>query len=954
MIILPIIRKRNIGNELQKLKTPLRNKVRAIISAGDKEAFGLMNNLRVKCSMSELYLAESAIRKLSFNGNILPSLFPKQPIVTEKFVRLESIKLSNSLEYIDIAIKHNYGKLSNLFNYISLINDAILKNNSSRAVQLIKQAIEQYGYSHAILRKSLLIRTINESEELAELQKILSAYGLGSNVLNSLLYCYREEQDYLSIKRSVMSTKNLGDYNRFTRDILRIGFHPHAKDENDLSNLIQSCLQSSLVDAIIITKVNSVFFDVSSYPHIEKLFMSVDASLHSIHEIAKIYNIYNDPEDVFFQRSSAWLENPDIVEYRYFFDHFNDAGDANYFELNDKVLNRIILNFQVPAIESITHENVKINGKEVFKGNSHIANSALFNLSVHVSKGEVIIPDDTLIKIMENTRDLGRTINVEYFKIMILSTTSELAKIILLSLVIKRSKNDADNFILRRILQNHLRKHFNSDLISFVRDISKKSQTVASYIYDICTEDFISKLSHIITSTEQITETRAALHDWMGEVTGDRNYITRAKNLRIDHRINLVKNELDDNRIYVDTQKFLDWMHDEIAQDLTTALTLIKHSTVDGNPGEIQITHIISKCYGEFCSNNLFGIASYLGRRLRHGTFKGHLYYSVVNAISKQYSDVISDPVIAPLWMNLKNDFEKEVDLIVRDKLHIKSNSKFEGFLDPEISGQNKLEVLNGCLKNIYGDFEVNENSYNSLLLINEYCWRLAEIDMRSVNNYLKSKKSDLIDLDALNDIKRKFNLCRIDEQRLAAFSREVHRLVNEKLTEMYGWFKKPQSVSPKASLNLLYKAVVAEVQQSYASFNPDTHFDEAEDVELVGGSYHVLYDALYVIVFNAAKHGKPLGCISRHFLIDQDEVSQFAKVIFSSEILDEVCECAVNNRLMIADDTSIDDAQLHERTSGIKKLYHLQKYDKCFKILKIKCENRKVCIEMIYRLGYL
>ncbi|EGR1081191.1 hypothetical protein D6V07_01925 [Vibrio cholerae] len=160
--------------------------------------------------------------------------------------------------------------------------------------------------------------------------------------------------------------------------------------------------------------------------------------------------------------------------------------------------------------------------------------------------------------------------------------------------------------------------------------------------------------------------------------------------------------------------------------------------------------------------------------------------------------------------------------------------------------------------------------------------------------------------------------------------------------------------MSPKASLNLLYKAVVAEVQQSYASFNPDTHFDEAEDVELVGGSYHVLYDALYVIVFNAAKHGKPLGCISRHFLIDQDEVSQFAKVIFSSEILDEGCECAVNNRLMIADDTSIDDAQLHERTSGIKKLYHLQKYDKCFKILKIKCENRKVCIEMIYRLGYL
>ncbi|MGO2419013.1 MAG: hypothetical protein ACTH7F_04500 [Vibrio casei] len=903
--------------------------------------------------MAELYLAESAIRKLSFNGDILPSLFPEQPIVTEKFVRLEPVELSKALAYLDIAIKHNFGKLCDFFEHMYFVNDAVLQSDSCRAEKLMTQAVEQYGYSHMLLRKGLLIRSFNESNELTELQEILSAYGLGSNALNSLLYCYQEEQDYLSVKRSVMSTKDLGDYNRFTRDILRIGFHPHAKDESDLSNLIQSCLQSSLVDAVIIAKVNRFSFDLSSYPYISKLFSKIDASAHTIHAIAKIYDVYHEPEDVFFQRSSAWLENSDIVEYRYFFDHFNDAGDSNYFNLNDEIHNRVLLNFQAHPIEDITQAKTKINGKELFKGDSLVANSALFNLAIYTSKGALVIPENILIKVMEQTRDLGRTINVEHFKVMILSATSELSKIIMLLLVIKRSKNDADNFMLRRTLQNHLKRRFNSDLIAFVRDISTKSQTVAAYIYDICTEDFISKLSHIITSTEQITETRANLHDWMGEVTGDRGYIARAKNLRIDHRINLVKNELDDNRIYVDTQKFIDWMQDEVAQDLTTALTLIKHGT-DGNPSEIQITHIISKCYGEFCSNNLFGIASYLGRRLRHGTFKGHLYHSVVNSISKQYSDVINDPVISPLWVKLKSDYEKEVDLIVSNKLHIKSHSKFEGFLDPEINGQNKLEVMNGCLQNIYADFEQNDNSYNAVLLINEYCWRLAEIDMRSVNSYLKSRKSNLVDLGVLNDIKRRFHQCRIDEQRLAAFSREVHRLVNDKLTEMYGWFKKPQSVSPKASLNLLYKAVLVEVQQSFPSFNPDTHFDEAKDIELVGGSYHVLYDALYVIVFNAAKHGKPLGNITRHFSIDKDEISQFARVSFTSEIPDKECELNVNKKLRVEDGASIEDAQLHERTSGIKKLYHLQKYDKCFEILKVKCENRKVCIEMIYRLGYV
>lgn len=954
MIILPSIRNRNVRDELQKLKGPLRNKVRAIISAGDKESFALLNSLREKCSMPELYLAESAIRKLSFNGCTLPALFPDKPIVTETFVRLDPLEVGSILEYLDVAIKHNFEKISGFFEHIHLINEAILKKDSYLAEELIVQVSERYGHSHMLLRKGLLVQSFYELDAHEELQKVLSAYGFGSNVVNSLLYCYQEEQDYLNVKRSIMSTRDNGNYNRFTRDILRLGFHPHAKDENDLSNLIQSCLQSSLVDAIIITKVNSLNFNLSSYHYINKLFNKIDQLVHSISDIAELYSIYDEPEDVFFQRSSAWLESRDIVNYRHFYDHFNDAGDSSYFELTDEVLNRALLNIQVQSIEDIINKNVGVNGKELFKGDSLIANSALFNLVVHNSKGMLEISEDSLIKIMERTRDLGRTVDVQHIKVMILSAPSELSKIIMLLLVIKRSKNEADNFLLRRTLQNYLKKSFNSDLIAFVRDIAAKSQTVAAYVYDICTEDFISKLSHIITSTEQITETRAGLHDWMGEATGDRSYTVRAKNLRIDHRINLVKNELDDNRIYVDTQKFIDWMHDEIAQELTTALTLIKHGTTDGNPSELQIIHIISKCYKEFCSNNLFGIASYLGRRLRHGTFKGHLYRSVVNEVNKQYSGVIKDPVIGPLWEKVKNGYEKEVDLIVRDKLHIKSHSQFEGFLDPEINGSNKLDVVNGCLNNIYSDFENNENSYNAILIINEYCWRLAAIDMRSINNYLKSRKSNLIDLNALNDIKQKSNQCRIDEQRLAEFSREVYRLMNDKLTEMYGWFKKPQSVSPKASLSLLYKAVVAEVQQSFSSFHPDTNFEEEEDVELVGGAYHVLYDALYVIVFNAAKHGKPLGDIHRKFSIGEDEVSHFARVSFSSEILDQDCECYINTKLAITDDTPIEDAQLHERTSGIKKLYHLQKYDESFEILKVECENRKVNIEMIYRLGHV
>ncbi|HCH6666739.1 TPA: hypothetical protein NK764_005320, partial [Klebsiella pneumoniae] len=282
--------------------------------------------------------------------------------------------------------------------------------------------------------------------------------------------------------------------------------------------------------------------------------------------------------------------------------------------------------------------------------------------------------------------------------------------------------------------------------VNFIDSVAKKSQAVAEFTYEVCTEDFISKLSHVIGTTEKITETRASLHDWMGDLTGDTNYKVRAKNLRIDHKINLVKGELDDNRIYVDTSKFLEWMQDEIAQDLTTVLSFSLHDKEVINTNEPQITQIISKCYSEFCSNNLFGIASYLGRRLRHGTFKGHLYHSVVNDIEQTYDDIIDDPLIFPLWGAFKESYKNEVDSIVKNKLHIKNGSTFEGFLSPEITGHNKIEVLNGCINNIYSDFDKSESSYNAILLINEYCWRLAEIDMRSVHGFLKSRKNYLVD----------------------------------------------------------------------------------------------------------------------------------------------------------------------------------------------------------------
>ncbi|KRP49592.1 hypothetical protein TU75_16220 [Pseudomonas poae] len=172
----------------------------------------------------------------------------------------------------------------------------------------------------------------------------------------------------------------------------------------------------------------------------------------------------------------------------------------------------------------------------------------------------------------------------------------------------------------------------------------------------------------------------------------------------------------------------------------------------------------------------------------------------------------------------------------------------------------------------------------------------------------------------------------------------------------MYGWFKRPLSASPKASLPLLYKAVVAEVRVYFTDFEVDTEFEEAYDIQLVGGPYHVIYDALYVIVYNAAKHGKPSGEVLRNFKLTPSRKGKlgFISVTITSQIKDSDTEQSIREKLEIKPGDDINNAQLLEGRSGIKKLHQLQQSDPNFNIESIICENRTVSVSVSYTLEHL
>ncbi|MEH6501030.1 MAG: hypothetical protein V7751_16710, partial [Pseudoalteromonas distincta] len=265
----------------------------------------------------------------------------------------------------------------------------------------------------------------------------------------------------------------------------------------------------------------------------------------------------------------------------------------------------------------------------------------------------------------------------------------------------------------------------------------------------------------------------------------------------------------------------------------------------------------------------------------------------------------------------------------------------------------NVLSPISGSYSDLPKDFSDKKSTSNANQIIAEYCWRLAEIDLKNINSFLKNQKSTLLLPEKLNEIKHTVN--HNSQDLFKEFNRELIKLITEKTSVIYGWFKRPLSVSPKASLSLLYKAVVAEVKDSFPLFEADTDFEEESDIELIGGPYHVLYDAFYLIVYNAAKHGSPKGILSRKFTVSISTSGERSKVIISisSSIKDEDDDDEVLKRLTINANDDIDNAQMHEHRSGIKKLHHLQKTDQNFQIEEISAMQKQLVICISYALEH-
>lgn len=950
-------------DHLKSLDLRSRNQVRALIGAEAEKSFTLINSIRKTWPDSKLATLDELLWAMSHDkGSQIPALFPVKPQTKEHYRRLDLIEASKQHAVIERHLSNNSSKVQSLILVCKIINDLIVKRNYLEASKKINAACEIYGYSHLLLRKAALVKALAPTEELAQIEPALESIGIlqGSIIVKSLVQCFDESQSFIRLKRSVMGVLNRGANNKFTRDIIRIPFHPHAKDLEDYQECLQSNLQSSLIDALIFIKCNQDRFFKNPPANIAKVISWIESSAPSVNEILGIYHKVDDEtEELFYQHSSCWLENSEVLSYRYLCDNFYDDPESYYINIDDSTIQKIGT-YVVPVnARELSKATIITKSKShklsLVENAGQVARTAAFNFMMHKSSGEQDIDEQTLITLLSRTQNLDRTIPIMPAVTLSRTLSSTVSKLLLYLLISKRSNNDKDDYQLRKIVQKIAVESYSGSLVQLVDGLGQKSMIIAAYAYEVFNEEFIAKLFDIISSTQEITATRLELHKWMAAKTGTKAYEDIVRNFVIENQLNRVRNELDDNRIYVNVPRFTDWIGEELYRDVAAAMSYYDKNTDDATAVDSLLHISIESAYKTFCSDPSFGIASYLGRRIRHGTFKGHLYYGLLKNIESEsrFSHLFSNQGFQVTWTAWKLAYEKSVDQIVVERLHVASPSKANGFLNPEKTIRARTDITTACAKAIVKSYVENNTTALAPFLITEFCWRLAETELRTFNTFLKGQRARLTQPALLLNFEH--NVPSYLQTTAAELAKAVSRSIDEKLNAMQAWFKRPINVSPKASVTVLFKAVVEEVRGSF----PDLQIPDLTDsgIELEGGAFQIVYDSFYVVVFNAAKHGKPGGIIEPIFSITREEnqgvKTSILRAELSSEIDESDSEQDVALQLELKPGTDISNAQTYENRSGIPKLYHLQNTNPIFKINKITCENRKVVVNLDFRLEY-
>ena len=850
--------------------------------------------------------------------------------------------LNYNVEEITERINSNKKALEILIdNHICVLN-SLYSLDYDDALRYCNKIIDQRGVSCYLLRCLFYIdNRVDGSEQYNSvsnnLSQIFDKISIGNSryLENAIRELSSSKTDYFNIYKRISDSSNKLPFNIISKNFLS---HVYKTDE-DFFKTLNSYYSYSLFDALLYLISSNRFSTQEKYISeyidsslIEKLsqLSAIEVNLHPYSEATPEY----DPDLSFFRECFLLIEQNDCYRYKTVHGAFFNENENKLIEITPierKLIHEYF--YDISTINDLKDNNNSAININKFNKNkcSILENSTALIYIIEKSDGDITDFDEAFIKAMNYTRDIG-IICPNYYLERINSNTKNIdLKVVLACLISIKDKSQIAEHSLRRVLQEHCRTNFNSSLKELISTIYEVSPAVAEHLVQICDETFLTKLFQITENPNKAVVDRAEILEWYGTKINDNSFKERAKNLKIDVQISKEKGTIDDSRIYVDPLKFTQWINNNIINDLTLLLSAtcgddeissvsINWDTVYSGLSNVdQISSSLLLCFNQFCTNNLFGIASYLGRRIRHGTFKGTGLKDLKELhIESRHYELFQDRDFSNYYREWLESYEEMLEELKTNNLHIKSKKKPNGLINANLNTNIKKAIANQMYIDVYNSFVRSGFNVEIPYLITEYCWRLAEEDLAGIRKFIMEKKSNHAVFKANNII-----IKNIDNRLLRDFNKEINSTTTEKFRTITTWFNKPSIASPSTDLILLFKAVTSEVKGLFDGFSPRIECGTT-DFPVNGGQYFVIYDALFVLIFNVAEYGLDNGLVK--FNIELSKEEKHIKISIVSEVENEdaldIAESLINEALA----SDFLNAHVIEGRSGIKKLRQMEK----------------------------
>ena len=859
--------------------------------------------------------------------------------------------LQDELRLQGFRILTNTSRIAEAFSDLKQLNSAFYEDDAVSILTRLRSFRECYGYSLIYLRKLAFAYTLYEQDDdLREYcAQQLESLGLkrGNIIAISSLDLMGQSQDYLTLQRTLMDPSNERKIRKTPRSLIETQFNPITRDRDVFASRLLAHGFVSVIDAAVFICTHRYNSDTLADCDLEINGISFLGGLAEKWQalsadpspalIDKLSAVKRFSDLTFFRRSIAFIELACLARYRLGLDWLFNDKKASILPRSDNHSDFAASYFEdVTVLADLATAPVgfSIQLTRFFPEEAGTFTRTLaFMYLLYKDNLPQTITEQQLLMILDNTTSIAQLVHVERLKSFFDSADpTRLVKYLSLALISDCSSSEFDHHRFRRALQDLVISEFEGDLIRLADYFFENAKNVAQHLISTCTEGFLSQLFFLIPQPEQIYETRAQLLDWFAIQFDEPVARERAKTLRLDARLRQIRGEIDDTRLYVDPLRFSQWLEDNVTEELSSVLHLrlvtIKdadifkefsdHPAANRAP-HVRLAGILQQAFREFCENKRYGIDSYIGRRIRHGTLKGVMITQLAELLhERRYQAVMHNTQLSNFFYKWLADLEALVEHIGRETIRIRSKASPKGAISTDITSSRKLETTRAALRDIIRAYSVQDNILDAGSVIFEYCWRLIERDLQPLRETLEqSRLSCILDRATLK------MLCSVSEYPLASeLCRKLDILVNEKFKTLAGWFSKPTNLAPSAPVNLLLEAVLSEARDLFPDYKPRITRTGLADVELVGMLYHHLYDFLNVVIRNAAKHGMKSGQLNVDLSLSEISISlQSLEISVASQIRDDQNISELNDTIGRVMNASTDDAMVIEGNSGIKKL---------------------------------